>query len=274
MARVLVPCHEQRRRTEVSELATTCGTCGTETAAGARFCRSCGAPVDARPEKGRASSDATTLPRLATPDGSSPTTPEPSPTGHDRRVVIFAIVGAVVLIAIGLGVGLLLFPHDSKSEATTPRRSAPAPASTVATTQPAPVSTTTTIPADQQQTLDLAQQWATALTTKDWTTARQVNPGMASKSDAQLDADFGGLSEDQLVIVRSTGPGVLTVASVAHEDVGAGPRTNVYCYLVIANPSQGTISATRTGPGRTTPGSVPGWVAPSELSAQIAACGS
>ncbi len=73
-----------------------------------------------------------------------------------------------------------------------------------------------------------------------------------------------------IVRVANHEPGSVIVASVAHEDVGGGPRTNVYCYLIVADPSGSTLTATLTG--RATPTSLPGWLDEASLTSEIGAC--
>jgi S1-C subfamily serine protease len=122
---------------------------------------------------------------------------------------------------------------------------------------------------DVQGALALVQSWATALATGDWTTARQVDPGLASMSDSALEAGYGGLKQAQIAYV-SGDPENLDIASVAYEDVGSGERTNVYCYALSVD--LGTSTLTVLSQREATQPPIPGWVDPNTLDGIIATC--
>jgi hypothetical protein len=65
-------------------------------------------------------------------------------------------------------------------------------------------------------------------------------------------------------------PQDMSVASVAYEDVGAGARTNVYCYAISADTQADTLTV--LAQRRATPSAIPGWVDPSTLSGPINTC--
>jgi S1-C subfamily serine protease len=123
--------------------------------------------------------------------------------------------------------------------------------------------------ADSQAALALVQEWANALASGDWPTARQLNPALAQTSDSALQSGYGGLKEATIAYVSGT-PDNLSVASVAYEDVGAGPRTNVYCYQMSVDLTASTLNV--LSQRRATPSSISGWVDPSTLSDVIATC--
>jgi S1-C subfamily serine protease len=115
----------------------------------------------------------------------------------------------------------------------------------------------------------LVQQWASALATGDWATARQLDPALASQSDASLAAGYGGLKQATIEYV-SGDPLNLDLASVAYEDVSTGPRTNVYCYHVSVDASSSTLSV--VSQTRATPTAVIGWVDPASVASTVATC--
>lgn len=123
--------------------------------------------------------------------------------------------------------------------------------------------------ADVQTAVDLVQQWASALASGDWTTARQLDPAIAGQSDATLSAGYGGLKGAVIEYVAGT-PQDLGVASVAYEDVGAGARTNVYCYTINVDTQAATLTV--LAQRRATPSAIPGWVDPSTISGPINTC--
>jgi S1-C subfamily serine protease len=122
---------------------------------------------------------------------------------------------------------------------------------------------------DVQAALSLTQEWANALATGDWTTARQLDPALAGTSDAGLAAGYGGLKEASIAY-RSGDTQNLDVASIAYENVGNGPRTNVYCYTLSVDVPSSTLTVLTMR--QATGASIPGWVDPSTLSAAIATC--
>jgi hypothetical protein len=123
--------------------------------------------------------------------------------------------------------------------------------------------------ADVQTAVDLVQQWANALASGDWVTARQLDPAAAGQSDATLAAGYGGLKGSTIIYVAGS-PKDLSVASVAYEDVGAGARTNVYCYTITADTRANTLTV--LAQRRVTPSAIPGWVDPGTLSGPINTC--
>jgi S1-C subfamily serine protease len=122
---------------------------------------------------------------------------------------------------------------------------------------------------DVQVAVGLVQQWATALASGDWVTARQLDPAIAGQSDATLSAGYGGLKGDVIEYVAGT-PQDLGVASVAYEDVGAGSRTNIYCYTINVDTQANTLTV--VAQHRATPSAIPGWVEPTTLSGPINTC--
>jgi S1-C subfamily serine protease len=139
---------------------------------------------------------------------------------------------------------------------------------------PRPVSLSSCgIPADNgtdvQSALSLIQTWATALATGDWSTARQIEPALNASSDAALAQGYGGLKESTIAYVRG-GTQQLDVASIAWEDVGAGPRTNVYCFQFSVDTTGGTITQLSSNQATQTP--ISGWGDPSTVSSYIATC--
>ncbi len=130
--------------------------------------------------------------------------------------------------------------------------------------------TTPTPPnANTSSAVALMQQWATALATGDWATARSIEPSIASQSDAQLSAGYGGLKQATIVYVAGD-PSFMTVASVAHEDVGSGQRTNVYCFNVAVDLTSNTMTVFSQTPATSQP--LAGWLDPSTLGPTIATC--
>ena len=67
-----------------------------------------------------------------------------------------------------------------------------------------------------EPSLALVQQWAEALTSEDWYTARQIRPSMNSLTDDQLVTDYGRLMHDQIVYESGSSTD-MHVASVAQE---------------------------------------------------------
>jgi len=120
-----------------------------------------------------------------------------------------------------------------------------------------------------QAALDLTQEWANALASGDWATVRQLDPALAQTSDADLVAGYGGLKEATIAYVAGDAQN-LDVASVAYEDVGSGPRTNVYCYRLSVDLGASTVTVLTSS--KATPVAISGWVDPSTLGATIAAC--
>ncbi len=122
---------------------------------------------------------------------------------------------------------------------------------------------------DVQSALSLIQTWATALATGDWATARQIEPALNGSSDAALQQGYGGLEESTIAYVRGDSQ-QLDVASVAWEDVGAGPRTNVYCFKFAVDTSSDTINELSSNQATQTP--ISGWADPTTVSSYIASC--
>jgi S1-C subfamily serine protease len=130
----------------------------------------------------------------------------------------------------------------------------------------------TPVAADVQPAVGLVQEWATALASGDWVTARLLDPALASSSDATLASGYGGLKGATIVYVA--GPAQdLKVASVAYEDVAAGERTNVYCFEIATFTTDTQTQTLNVLAQRTaTQSPIPGWVDPTTLTDVIATC--
>jgi hypothetical protein len=181
-------------------------------------------------------------------------------------------VAGVLLLGVGVGIGLLVLSggNDSSATKTTrPPTTDTIPSETDPTTTTT-VAATTTIPASAQRIVELAQTWATALADEDWPTARDIDTKMTTASDAVLFDGYRSLQNAQIEFVSVTGPDSVAVASIAHEDVGQGPRTNVYCYIVTVSPDGRHITPDNSGRG--TPSPRAGFLAPAELRPEIETC--
>ena len=187
--------------------------------------------------------------------------------------MIAAVSVGILLLAAGVTTAVVVLTRDSSSAtervrpAATSSTTAAPPDPTLITTPPP---TRPLVPPEVQGTVNLAQRWASALAAHDWTTARSIEPAIGATSDDTLQSGFGGLKDDAVVFVATRDAGAVMVASVAHENVGAGPRTNVFCFLITPDPSGATLQAQLQR--RVTTTSIPSWVAPETLMAEISQC--
>ncbi len=251
-------------------------TCGAENQTGARFCRACGSRIGSGPVKAAVEGDTLRpMPPTVRTGASANHLADGFETPRSGRgLLIAAVSGLALLLVAGVTAAVVLATRDSSAAtervrpAVTSTSRPPAASSTSATTTPSP--SLPPIPLEAQGTVDLAQRWASALAAHDWPAARSLQPSIAATSDDELQKGFGGLNEDRIVFVGTRGAGAVMVASVAHENVGAGPRTNVYCYLVEADTVSATLRATYER--RVTEASIPGTVETSWLIAEINQC--
>lgn len=242
-----------------------CRSCGSENATNARFCRGCGGALGAKDPAEVTS----TLPRVPDPAGSAVTGP------HHRRGATMVLVAVALVVALGAGVGALLLAaaKDSGGEATAAETSRERRPATTAAADPEPPTTTTTQPDQVDSAVVLAQRWATALAIGDWSTARAIEPEKLGAPDSELENGYGGLAASTIVLVTGTPTSAtsasLRVGYVAHEDIGTGPRTNVYCNTIEVDLAAGTI---RAGSQRKlTAVAHPGFVSPERLEAEVLA---
>jgi hypothetical protein len=91
-------------------------------------------------------------------------------------------------------------------------------------------------PADEppaaQAAIEDAQTIAAALATGDWAAARRLGTSDRNRTDAQLEAAYGAVTDVTLVPARVTEQGTRTdlrLGLVAHEDHETGPATAVMC---------------------------------------------
>lgn len=244
-----------------------CRSCGAENSAGARFCRGCGALLG--PKAATAETTAT-LPRVFEPLG---TGGGPIRGRRGTAIVIVAVV-ALVLALGAAGTALVLASgndsHDRVTGSEPPRERRP---TTTAATDPMPPITVATLPPQVDSAMALAQRWATALAIGDWPAARAIEPVKRGATDSELQVGYGGLVSSTIVLVTGT-PTSATTASlrvgyVAHEDIGAGPRTNIYCNTIAVDLASGTIAA--GSQRKLTPVAHPGYVSPEQLQPEVLA---
>ena len=118
-----------------------------------------------------------------------------------------------------------------------PTTTTPSPPPTTAVVAPVTVPAATVLVGtdespEVQVALEHARAIAAALATGDWATARQLGPTDRRRSDAQLQAGYGAVTDVTLVpakITRSRGRTDLRLGLVAHEDHPSGPATAVMC---------------------------------------------
>jgi hypothetical protein len=87
-------------------------------------------------------------------------------------------------------------------------------------------------PPAAQAALDDARSMAAALANGDWAAARQLGPSDRSRTDAQLEAGYGAVTDVTLVAARITDLGARTdlrLGLVAHEAHDSGPATAIMC---------------------------------------------
>ena len=121
----------------------------------------------------------------------------------------------------------------------------------------------------------LAQRLATALASSDWATARKINPAGAL-SDAKYGADYGTLTDSNVVPIATTATGKSTYSMrlglVAHETTPAGVRsTTLFCVHWNADTAASTIVQVDGSKVRTAPGRVEASAVTSELKKACAA---
>lgn len=179
-------------------------------------------------------------------------------------VVALLVIGVVAIVAVVAGAVVVSNHKGGKAHSTS------APLAAASSTRP---STTTTRTAGGgpavHASLGLVQKWATALAAQDWATVRAIDPALAQSSDQALASGYGGLKEVTISYVSGDSRN-LDVASVAHEDIGSGPRTNVYCYHVAVGSTVTTLTVLSQRQATRPP--IAGWVDPATLSATIAGC--
>jgi len=87
-------------------------------------------------------------------------------------------------------------------------------------------------PAEAVAALENARAIAAALATGDWALARQLGPTDRTRTDAQLQAGYGAVTDLTLVPARIVDGGRRTdlrLGLVAHEEHASGPATAVMC---------------------------------------------
>ena len=88
--------------------------------------------------------------------------------------------------------------------------------------------------------LENARAIAAALAAGDWAEARRLGPTDRSRTDAQLEAAYGPVTDVTLIPARVTDRGAridLRLGLVAHEAHDSGPATAVMCVHWSVNPS-------------------------------------
>lgn len=243
-----------------------CRSCGVENSVGARFCRGCGALLG---QKAPVAADTATLPRVYDPPGAGG-----GPIRGRRGTAIVVVAAAALVLALGAGGAALVLAsgNDSNDRVTGSEPPRERPPTTV-TTDPAPPTTVTTLPPQVDSAVALAQRWATALANGDWPTARAIDPGKQSTTDSEMQDFYGGLASSTIVLVTGTPTSPTTtslrIGYVAHEDIGTGPRTNIYCNTIDVDLANGTIAA--GSQRKLTPVAHPGFVSPDQLEPEVLA---
>ena len=136
------------------------------------------------------------------------------------------------------------------------------------TTAVQPGATVAAAPAVQSFAFTVAQQFATALASGDWTTVRTLS-GSPSTTDAEYQAQYGNLDQSTVVPVKANALSVTTFALrlglVAHETNGGVKQTSLYC----AHWNVDTARATVTRVDGTRLRTVNGTVAASTFTAEL-----
>jgi hypothetical protein len=130
---------------------------------------------------------------------------------------------------------------------------------------------TTTVPNGTEDLRVIAQSLESALATHDWSSVR-LHPAYAATSDENFDANYGGLQQGTVTIVRTTalpsGQVDARIGAVAWEDIGTGPRTNVYCFTWTIDPGIRRVVKSRDFL-RVAAGNSPGYTRPADEEALI-----
>ena len=167
-------------------------------------------------------------------------------------------------------------PTTARATASVAPTAAPPP--TVLAASVVPTTSATPTPASASAVAaatSLAQRLATALASSDWATARKINPAGAL-SDAKYGADYGTLTDSNVVPIATTATGKSTYSMrlglVAHETTPAGVRsTTLFCVHWNADTAASTIVQVDGSKVRTAPGRVEASAVTSELKKACAA---
>jgi hypothetical protein len=121
--------------------------------------------------------------------------------------------------------------------------------------------------------MNVAQSLASALASHNWEQTRSIFPSISEKSDAQLQADYGGLNDSTVVVTHETpnsdGTVNLTGGYIAWETVHDSQQTSVYCIGWHIDPAAQTVLGQATiGAGSLTDVDS-GWAAPSSLVSDV-----
>jgi hypothetical protein len=238
-----------------------CPNCDAPLPTNGRFCGRCGAPIE---------SGTSAAPRM-----------------RRSSVVLIATLAVATLAMVVVAVVVVLGSGDSSpssqpattlpvstsspgTEGTVPPAMSPSTPQTSRPVTPTAV-TTTTLPPLARQVRPVAQELASDLAAHDWVAARR-HPLYATTTDETFEQSYGGLQRSTVIPVRAVRLDASTVevrlGLVAWEDVGAGPRTNVYCVTWTVDMTESVV-VTSDDFGRLTPDSLPGHRPPSTLAALI-----
>jgi hypothetical protein len=124
-----------------------------------------------------------------------------------------------------------------------------------------------------QSALDDARGIAAALAAGDWAEARRLGPTDRTRTDAQLEAGYGAVTDVTLIPARVTDRGARTdlrLGLVAHEAHDSGPATAVMCVHWSVNNSNGSVQRISSKRLRLEPGVVDPALVADELSATCA----
>lgn len=167
-------------------------------------------------------------------------------------------------------------PTTARATASIATTTAPPPTVLAATVVPTTSANPTPASASAvAAATSLAQRLATALASSDWATARKINPAGAL-SDAKYGADYGTLTDSNVVPIATTATGKSTYSMrfglVAHETTPAGVRsTTLFCVHWNADTAASTIVQVDGSKVRTAPGRVEASAVTSELKKACAA---